>query len=346
MFPSHQQTPGTAMMYLSHMVYLLQGIYTITRLGIPDLLHSQPQSAGELAAQTGADPDALARILRAVAGAGMLQEQAGTFHLTAWGDLLRTDNPESIAWFIRYVFDAWHWEVSGKLYDTVMTGKSGYHLVDPRSTGFYDYVQQAGREEVAATFNKGVRAWSAVQHRAAVAAYDFGQAPILIVDVGGGMGSLVCLALQQNLQARGINFDQPPMAQAAQTFIADMGLSERCQAVGGNFLAEVPAGGHIYMIASVLMDHHDDAVVQVLHNIRKAMQPDGKLLIVEALIGQANEAGFGLLVDLLELLESRSGRCRSVEEFQALLAQAGMAIARTIPTGLPTIIEAHIADTT
>jgi hypothetical protein len=100
------------------------------------------------------------------------------------------------------------------------------------------------------------------------------------------------------------------------------------------------------MISSVLMDHGDDAVVQVVQNIRKAMQPDGKLLIVEVLVGQTNEGGFGLLVDLLELLENRSGRCRSVEEFQALLAQAGMAITCTIPTGLPTIIEAQIAETT
>lgn len=341
MFPSKQQSAGTAMMYLGHMVYLLQAIYSITRLGIPDILHKKPHSSSELAAATGAHPQALARVLRAVAASDILHERDGQYHLTEWGNLLRTDNPESVAWFVRYVFDAWHWEISGKMYETVMTGKTGYHLVDPRSTGFYDFVQQEGREEVFETFNKGVRAWSAVQHQAAVAAYDFGHEPLVLVDIGGGMGSLVCLALQKNPQAQGINFDQPPMATASETFIESMGLSNRCQAVGGNFFESVPANGDIYMISSVLMDHGDAEVEQVLRNIRQVMRADSKLLIVEALIGQANESGFGLLVDLLELLENRSGHCRSEADFAVLLNRAGLTITRAIPTGLPTIIEAQ-----
>ncbi len=332
------QSPRTGMMYLTHQVYLLQAIYAATRFGIPDYLYEQPQTSAELAVKTGAHPETLHRVLRSMAGVGLIEEEHGVYSLNEWSNLLRKDAPESVYSFLRYVFDPWHWEVSGKMVETLSTGKTGYEIVDPQTTGIYEFMQQPGREDIFETFNNGVRAWSLIQHQAAIDSYDFGNEPMTIIDVGGGMASLLCMALQKNPQAQGINFDQPAMVEVSQSFIDKEHLSHRCETIGGNFFESVPADGDIYMVSSVLMDHGDEDVVTVLQHIRKAMKPTSKVLIIEALLG---EGKFGYMVDMLELIETGQGKCRTLDEFRALLAQANMHITNVIRTDLPTIIEAR-----
>jgi len=54
-------------------------------LGVPDRLAAGPRSAAALAAEVGADPDALRRVLRGLVTGGVLAEHGdGRFALT-WG---------------------------------------------------------------------------------------------------------------------------------------------------------------------------------------------------------------------------------------------------------------------
>jgi hypothetical protein len=67
-----------------------QAVYAAARLGIPDLLAEGPRSATELAVAAGADPDALYRLLRLLAGRGIFIELAGgVFTNSASSELLR-----------------------------------------------------------------------------------------------------------------------------------------------------------------------------------------------------------------------------------------------------------------
>jgi Dimerisation domain/O-methyltransferase domain len=51
-----------------------QAIHVAASLGIPDLLADGPRQSGDLAREAGADPDALYRLLRALAAIGVLAE--------------------------------------------------------------------------------------------------------------------------------------------------------------------------------------------------------------------------------------------------------------------------------
>ena len=67
------------------------------RLGLPDLLADGPRTSVELAELVHADPDALYRILRALAHLGvfaMLED--GSFALTPVGACLRSDTEDSL----------------------------------------------------------------------------------------------------------------------------------------------------------------------------------------------------------------------------------------------------------
>jgi hypothetical protein len=54
--------------------YVAGAVSCLAQLGIPDLLEKGAKSAEELAAQTGAQPDALHRLMRATACIGVLAE--------------------------------------------------------------------------------------------------------------------------------------------------------------------------------------------------------------------------------------------------------------------------------
>src|SRR5438270_3061906 len=72
--------------------WIAQACYAVAKLGVPDALADGPLGVGDLAGEVGAEPRALHRTLRALAGAGLFHEApAATFELTATGRLLCSD---------------------------------------------------------------------------------------------------------------------------------------------------------------------------------------------------------------------------------------------------------------
>ena len=74
-----------------------QVLYVTARLALADHLAEGPRTAARLAGDTGCDPDALLRLLRALVVIGVLDEPTEhTFALTGKGQLLRADHPVSM----------------------------------------------------------------------------------------------------------------------------------------------------------------------------------------------------------------------------------------------------------
>src|SRR5215472_18501775 len=72
--------------------WISQAIYAAAKLGIADHLKDRPKTAGELAAATSTNPDALYRLLRALASVGIFSEgEARRFSLTPLAEPLRSD---------------------------------------------------------------------------------------------------------------------------------------------------------------------------------------------------------------------------------------------------------------
>ena len=79
-----------------------RAIFAAAKLGIPDRLKDATCASDEIARATGTDPDALYRLLRALANVGILTETEGHhFALTPLGATLRSDAPGSMrAWVL------------------------------------------------------------------------------------------------------------------------------------------------------------------------------------------------------------------------------------------------------
>src|SRR5690606_15879345 len=117
---------------------------------------------------------------------------------------------------------------------------------------------------------KGMNGFSRYHCGELVRAYPFEKFKTL-VDVGGGGGLLMCEILKRVPHATGIVFDQPRTIEETSVRIREENLSDRCQAVGGNFFEGLPPNADAYIIKHVLRDWDDESVVNILRSCREAM---------------------------------------------------------------------------
>ena len=105
----------------------------------------------------------------------------------------------------------------------------------------------------------------------------------------------------------------------------------------------MPAGGDAYVLKHIIHDWDDEKSVQILRNVRTAMNPGAKVLIVEAVVPDDDREHLSKLLDL-EMLVAATGRERTEAEYAELLRQAGFRHTRTVATvGPGSIVEAVAA---
>ncbi len=161
-----------------------QLIYVVAKLGVVDRLEDGPQEVSVLASAVGADPRALRRLLRALASLEIFAETPdGRFALTPLAQTLRSDGPEPLRDLAVLYGDEWLWNAYGKTLHSVMTGLPAFDRMHGQT--FYSYLNL--HPEAAATFDRGMTAYSERETAAILAAYDFGD-DSNVVDVGGGRG--------------------------------------------------------------------------------------------------------------------------------------------------------------
>src|SRR5215472_17854164 len=74
-----------------------QTVYAGIRLGIFEAIRREPKRANRVAAELGLDAALGYRLMRALAALRLLREQAGhEFSVTAAGEMLRSDHPQSM----------------------------------------------------------------------------------------------------------------------------------------------------------------------------------------------------------------------------------------------------------
>lgn len=75
---------------------------------------------------------------------------------------------------------------------------------------------------------------------------------------------------------RGILFDQPGVIQQAPE-------NNRIDRIGGDFFKAVPEGADAYMIRCIIHDWADTEAIAILKNVRQAMKPGARLMLIEAI---------------------------------------------------------------
>jgi 2-polyprenyl-3-methyl-5-hydroxy-6-metoxy-1,4-benzoquinol methylase len=310
------------------------------RLGIADALGDEVRSVGFLAETCQANPDALYRLLRALASIGVTEETTPDhFRLTPFGKPLRRDVPQSVwaavIFWADLLADSWL-----LLTDCVRTGKPASQVRDPNIPSRWSQDPEAD------SIFRAVMGTAPAETYAPIAqGWDFSQAKV-VADLGGGGGSLILAVLELNSHLRGMLVDREASVDAAKLRFANESLSSRCELIAADLTQSVPAGADVYMLKHVLHGYQDADAITVLRNCRAVIPQNGSLLVIEfilpPLVSQADPQLEARLMSDLNMLAVTGGRERSEREWKALLEAAGFVLTRVCPVGSDTLMVRNV----
>jgi SAM-dependent methyltransferase len=258
---------------------------------------------------------------------GICEERSdGSFTLTRLGEAFKSGSPSRLGEKVMIVVEQ-YWRPWADLVSTLQTGEPAFEHV----------------------FGTDVWAWRNENFRggdifaAYLASETFaGAAPIVealdlagvgrVADIGGGHGGLLAAILRAHPDMRGILFDLPETIIGAKKFLKSYGVFDRVTLAGGDFLAEIPVEADLYVLKSVLQHWDDVAARAILESCRDAMPPRARLAIIERpLPEQAQDDPSAVMLDL-HMMVITGGRARTLQELEALLSQAKLALSKVTAT--------------
>lgn len=333
---SAAEQPQFAMLQMIVGFWVSRAIYVAAKLGLADLVKDRPKTADELARLTGTHAPSLYRVLRALAGVGVFADDGqGRFAQTPLSETLRGDTPGSLRATAMVELGQEHFSAWGNMMHSVKTGEIAFdNLFKQNAWEYY-----ARNPEDASNFNKSMKGLTEMINGAVLSAYDFSGVNKL-VDVAGGTGGLISAILTIHPQMRGVLFDLPHVIAEAGPLLDAAGVRDRCETASGDFFESVPAGGDAYVMKWIIHDWDDAKSTAILENIRKAMNENGKLLLIETVVPEGNYPDLSKFLDL-NMMVMTGGRERTEAEFNSLLAASGFKLRRVIRTASPVyVIEA------
>ena len=278
-----------------------------------------PVAYPDLATRLGVAEDPLRRLARYLASIGLL-EAAGddVVGLTPVGHVLRSDDPWGVHWRALNVHLS---QAMLALEHSIRTARPSYDEVFGEGVWSRLAHHEADRD----AFDRFMATLAANLNVPAVLTWDW-SASRHLVDVGGGVGVVLAAVLTRHQHLRGTLVDGERSTAAARGRLAEAGLTERAEVVAGDmFTVELPAAD-TYLLSRVLHDFDDEPASAVLGSIRRAIEPDGRLLVVDGVV--PDEPGpHPMLSSDLRMLAYQSGRERTWAEFAALFAAAGFDLA-------------------
>jgi hypothetical protein len=266
----------------------------------------------------------LYRLLRTLSGFGVFIEQPDrVFGLGPLGRDLKQSSQSTVK-NTAILRGEVYYRTWGELLYSVQTGKPSFERV----FGMPNWEYRRANPDADARFNAFMSEAAQARADAVLRTYDFHDG--VVVDVGGGLGTLLRAILTRNRGLNGILFDQPHVIERAQRECRDAEMVERCTMIAGDFFDEVPSGGTVYILSAVLHDWNDADAAAILRKCRAVMTQDTTLLIIERLMPLPNEPS-PFLSDL-DMLVNTGGCERDEVSWRSLLTTAGLRLASVLPT--------------
>ena len=331
--------PPQAVLFQMGMAAMIsEALGVAAELGIADSLSDGPKTSAELATAASAHEPSLFRILRSLASVGVFAETSvRTFVNTPLSEPMRSDVPGSMRTGLRFMARPWHFAAWGNMLHSALTGETA----SKKTFGQEIFEWFAANPEEGELFNQAMTSMSAGAAPAIVQAYDFSDIDTL-ADIAGGHGYLLSQILKANPSMKGILFDLDHVIAGAGELLEREGVADRVQTVSGDFFKEVPPAD-AYLMKHIIHDWDDQRAIMIMQSIHRAMQGNGKLLIVEMIVPEGNDPHPSKLLDL-EMLTLPGGIERTEREYEQLLEKAGFRLSRTIPTASPSSIIEGVKD--
>jgi C-methyltransferase len=303
-------------------LWLGLAVTALVKRKVFDYVDEEPTSVAEIARRGKLHSPTLYRALRAVAANGILLETApSVFVHNDVSRLLRTDHQHSWSGMARmwaHPTTLRSWE---KYDETLGDGMSGVRHAFGKS--LYEHLNSD--PDALETFSAAMVSNSAHPAPAIARALDVRGFKSLM-DLGGGIGTLLASILEEHGHLHATLFEIPELIEPGRQFLASRGLDRRFDVVSGDFLEAVPDGIDLYLIKNTMWNWTDEQALKIVKNVRRAIgkEHQRRFLIIEYVISAEN-APWSTLYDL-QILNLPGGRARTQPEYEELLRAGGFAI--------------------
>jgi acetylserotonin O-methyltransferase len=302
-------------------------MFTAASLGIYDLL---PATAGSLAQALHLNRDALERLLDGNVALGLLEKRGEAYYNQPVAAVyLRKDNPHSLIGYVLYS-DRALYPMWGHLDDAVREGTNRWHQTFGTPGPIFD--QFFSTEENMRTFVMGMHGFGLLSSPAVVRAFDLSRFHQL-VDLGGATGHLAIAACEAYRALRGVVLDLERVIPVAREMVARSPAKDRITCVAGDFFQGDLPEGDIYALGRILHDWSEPKIELLLRRICERLPKGGALLIAERLLEDDKSGPLSALMQSLNMLICTEGKERTLEEYRALLLNAGFSHVEGKKTG-------------
>jgi precorrin-6B methylase 2 len=330
----------------AHMVKLIwaygvsQVVRAVADLSIADHLVDGPLTANEIAHREDTVADYTFRLMRAAVAVGLVDaDEYGRFHTTPLLDTLRKNAPRSLHGLAMASTGRAFWLSWQAMVAAIRTGASpAQYALGSDVLTYLDHNPDQSRE-----FRDGMSAITSAWASYVAELIDT-RGVSTAIDVGGAGGSLLFQLQRANRGLRGILFERPGVAAEVQDRIANSEFGDRTKVVAGDFFEALPAGD-LYLLKMILHAFDSSRCIEILQRCREAMNPGGRVVIIEQIVGSNKDPGIAAaLSDLNLLVLTQGGRERTLPQFDALLEAAGLRRTMVFTTKSPhSVIEAVAA---
>jgi hypothetical protein len=316
-----------------------QVLAAISRYSVADHLEERPRTSDELAEVLGLQAAPLHRLLRAACTRGYfrLDPSSGRFSNTRLSRTLLSSNPERPKDFCEYFATQSNVQAWLGLDDVLRTGTDGFSAF----YGMTVWEWFAGHPDEQRKFARAMHSQTVAYASAIATTYPFSEIDNLC-DLGGGIGTLISEIAIRHPHLKLTLYEVEGVLKRAAKLLGTRGVCKRVDRLGGSIFDSVPVAFQLYLLKNVLHDWDDDACHTILENVRHAMLPDSRLLIVEYILEKNEPDSLGALSDLQMMMVTAGGRERGLAEFDALLSRAGLRRTRLWQTATMSLIEAKL----
>ncbi|MBI5258559.1 MAG: methyltransferase [Burkholderiales bacterium] len=334
--PPPQTPPGQLLLQVGTAFWQSRALYLAARLDLAGLLADGEADTATLAAQAGAQADALARLLRLLAAMGVFDEVApGRWRNTALSQPLRADRPGSVRTLLLMhhapeMLRPW----LEPLEQGLRSGQPPFRLQHGRDLADYlaehpefdTVVAQAADEQAALTGDGFATAfdWSAFER---------------VFDLSGGRGSKAVALLARHPQLQAVVVDRAPAIRQAERHWPTRQPAEllaRLRYAARDLRVSLPAAGgarEAYLLAAVLHGLDDDSATALLRRVAAAAAPVGATIVLLEQVMPDRQADLATAVLDLQMFVNTRGRERGLAAWQALFERSGVRLVNQVPLG-------------
>lgn len=349
--------PDVAALDLATAWFKSEVSYALAKNGIIDLVGSSKpgtMTCGEVATSLDLQEFVVCQYMEAGVQLNLMDrcDSSQTYSLTPVGDMFLEDKLQSFLLMINEeTQQAWR----GTSTKVIKSGKmSGFEATF--GTDFWTY--HTASPELGQQFDGAMKALAPGPTGAMLSDWKPPRDDILLCDIGGGLGHVLGHVLEHYPKMRGLVFDLPDTAKGANLYLKEKGLSDRAEAIGGDFFADLPAPFaecDVYHLRFIIHDWPDAENLSILKNIKESAEraptkTEKSIIVMDHIIKTGASPAMEQAKSLMSLnmvsVNPYGARERTVEEHAKLFAAAGFSgandVKQTPLRSILTLLEAEI----